>query len=182
MLKLSENPPIVWPAATLSELRGEWWAAHTKARNEKALANDLSRDGIAYFLPLVKRAVFSGNRKRIAMIPLFPSYLFFCGDGDDRYRALTTNRICRTLRVKDQYKLIRELCAIETALAHDAPLVPHPLPAEGQLCRITRGTFAGLEGIVISRKSKARVVLQVSFISQGASMEVDPDIIEVVDT
>lgn len=180
MLKLSENPPIVWPAATLAELRGEWWVAHTKARNEKALANDLSRDGIAYFLPLVKRAVFSGNRKRIAMIPLFPSYLFFCGDGDDRYRALTTNRICKTIKVKDQAKLIRELTAIEKALERDAPLEPYTLPVEGEHCRIIRGPFAGLEGIVISTKSKACIVLQVSFISQGASMEVEPDIIEPI--
>ena len=76
--KLSENPPMR-PATcqTIRDLTGPWWVAHTKARVEKAFAWDLVAAGINYFLPLVRHTSFSGGRKRLGMLPLFPSYVFF---------------------------------------------------------------------------------------------------------
>ena len=73
MLKVSENPPRMHPGAgTLTDLAGTWWVAHTKARSEKALAWDLLRRDIGYFLPLLGRVRFSGGRKRRVLMPLFP--------------------------------------------------------------------------------------------------------------
>ena len=53
MLKVNENPPIIWPAEkSVYDFTGFWWVAHTKSRNEKALAHDLIRKEISYFLPM----------------------------------------------------------------------------------------------------------------------------------
>ena len=53
MLKVSENPPITWPEAeSIRDFQGEWWVVHTKSRNEKALAHDLIRKNMCYFLPV----------------------------------------------------------------------------------------------------------------------------------
>ena len=42
MLKESENPPLFWPEVeSVGDFTGQWWVAHTKSRNEKALAHDL---------------------------------------------------------------------------------------------------------------------------------------------
>ena len=35
------------------------------------------------------------------LMPLFPSYVFFSGDADARYRALATGRLCQVIRVAD---------------------------------------------------------------------------------
>jgi len=44
MLRLQDNPPIVWPiAAKLSEVRSAWSVAYCRPRQEKALAADLSK-------------------------------------------------------------------------------------------------------------------------------------------
>ena len=181
MLKLSENPPVLSPLAQkLTDLRGHWWVAHTKARFEKALARDLLRHGIGYFLPMVERVRFSGGRKRRVLAPLFTSYLFFCGSEQDRYTAMTTNRICQTIEVVDQPKLITELTAIESALKGKVELDLYPHPAVGQRSRITGGPFMGLEGTVVRRGKRARIVLQVSFIRQGAVMEIDADLVEAI--
>ncbi len=182
MLKLADNPPVLTPGVdALSELEGRWWVAHTKARNEKALAWDLLRHGIGYFLPMRCRVFFSGGRKRRGMAPLFTSYVFFCGDLEDRYTAMTTNRICQTLEVFDQARLIRELTAIESALAGDAELEPYPGPAIGRRCRIVGGPFDGLEGVVVERARRARLVLQVGLLGQGAAMEIEADLLEPID-
>lgn len=181
MLKLSDNPPILSPkAAALTELAGRWWVAHTKARAEKALAWDMLHRGIGYFLPMVEQTRFSGGRKRRVMLPLFPSYVFFCGDEKDRLAALMTHRVCRTLEVVDQQGLVADLAVIEKALAGRAELDPYPYAAVGQRCRITAGPFRGIEGIVVERTATARLVLEVAFLGRGVVMEIDAGLVEPV--
>ena len=53
MLKVNENPPLIWPQAeSIRQFPGQWWVAHTKSRNEKALAHDLMAKNVSYFLPM----------------------------------------------------------------------------------------------------------------------------------
>ena len=100
MLRFEENPPMRTPStASVADMSGDWWVAHTKARFEKALAFDLIAKGIGYYLPMVERVKLSGGRKRRLLLPLFPSYVFFCGDSDARYAALATNRLCQAIAV-----------------------------------------------------------------------------------
>ena len=182
MLKFSDNPPIVSPSTSaVTDFAGRWWVAHTKARNEKAFAWDLVNRGIGYFLPLVERVTVSGGKKRRGMMPLFPSYVFFCGDDVARYNAMTTNRLCQTLEVVDQQGLVSDLSAIERVLAGKAELDLYPYAATGRRCRITRGPFKDLEGVVIQRKTTARLVLEVAMLGQGASLEIDADLLEPAD-
>ncbi len=181
MLKVSENPPLLSPGCeTLVQLDGRWWIAHTKARSEKALAWDLLKRRIGYFLPLAQRVYFSGGKKRRVLLPLFPSYLFFCGSVDDRYAAMRTDRVARTLEVPDQAGLVAELAAVERVL-RQATLEPYPCFPAGRRCRIVAGAFAGVEGIVVRQQSSTRIVLKVSAIAIGASMEIDSDLLEPVD-
>jgi transcription antitermination factor NusG len=181
VLKMIENPPAVLPGTeTLVDLAGRWWVGHTKSRFEKAFAWDLMHRGIGYFLPMVERVRVSGGRKRRVMAPLFPSYVFFCGSDEDRYEAMTTNRLCQALDVLDQETLVNELAAIEKALAGKAELDPYPFAAVGQRCRITAGPFLGLEGVVVQRNGTARLVLEVSMLGQGAALEIDASLLEAV--
>lgn len=182
MLKLSENPPMLHPAeADVCALAGRWWVGHTKARFEKAFAWDLLRRDMSYFLPLIERVRVTAGKKRRVLMPVFPSYVFFCGADEDRVAALTTNRLCQAIEVVDQQKLVSELAAIERALAGQAELDRYPFAAEGNRCRVTAGPFEGIEGVVVKRAGTARLVLQVSILGQGASMEIDTDLLEPVD-
>ena len=182
MLKLSENPAILTPQVeSLTELHGTWWVAHTKPRFEKAFAWDMISYGIGYFLPMREKVIFSGGRKRRVMIPLFTSYVFICGTELDRYTALTTNRLCQTIEVFDQEGLISELAAIEKALLNKAVLDIYPHLPIGNRCRITSGPMMGTEGVVVERKdAKARMVLEITILGQGAVMEIDADLLEPI--
>jgi transcription antitermination factor NusG len=182
MLKLSENPAIVTPhIQSLTELEGSWWVARTKARFEKAFAWDMYRRDIGYFLPMREKVIFSGGRKRHVMVPLFPLYVFFCGTETDRYTAMTTNRLCQIIEVIDQETLVDELVRIEKALVNKAAIDQYPRLPVGSRCRITSGPMMGIEGIVIERdNAKARMVLEVNILGQGALIEIDADILEPV--
>ncbi len=182
MLKVSDNPPILTPDVdSLADLAGQWWVAHTKARNEKALAWDLLRRDIGYFLPMRERVFFSGGRRRRGLMPLFKSYIFFCGDAEDRQAALRTNRVCQTLDVADQARLVVELTAIEKALLGKADLEPYTGVAVGQRCRIVAGPFRNIEGLVVDRGARARLVLHVGLLGQGAAMSIEADLLEAID-
>lgn len=179
MLKLADNPPVLPNGIhSLSELPGTWYIAHTKARNEKAFAWDLAAAGVGYYLPMISRVHFSGGRKRHVLKPLFPSYVFFNGDEPQRYRALTTNRLCQVISVTDQPALARELLAIEQAINSKVSIDLYPFAAVGQRVRIAAGPLMGLEGIVVERGKLSRIVLQVSMLGQGAAVQTDADLLE----
>lgn len=180
MLKPSENPPITWPEVkSIRDFTGLWWVAHTKSRNEKALAQDLISKDISYFLPMSWKARRRKQRTIRSLLPLFSGYLFFCGNENQRVELLRTNRVANIIEVKDQQKLLDELSQIEQALQTGAPLTPYKYIKTGQHCRVIAGPLADLEGIVIRTQKTARLVLQIDMLGQAASLEVDIDMIEI---
>ena len=180
MLRLSDNPAILTPEVqSVIELSGTWWVGHTKARFEKVFAWDMFNRRIGYFLPMREKIIFSSGRKRHIMAPLFTSYVFICGTELDRYTALTTNRLCQTIEVVDQDGLIKELASVEKALLSRAIIDHYPRLPVGRHCRIISGPMMGTEGVVIERKNaKARMVIEVTILGQGAVVEINSDLLE----
>jgi len=182
LLKANENPPIIWPEdKSISDFSGRWWVAHTRSRNEKALAYDLMSKEINYFLPMTLRVRRRKGRTIRSLLPLFSGYLFFCGGENTRIEALKTNRVANVIKVADQGKLLHELLQIERALRAGAPLVPHRYIKTGQHCRVIGGALTGLEGIVVRTKAGTRLVLQVDILGRATSVEIDATMIEAVD-
>ena len=182
MLKVTENPPILWPeAGSIREFTGHWWVAHTKSRNEKALAQDLVRRNINYFLPMSWKVRRQSRRTIRSLLPLFSGYIFFCGQEAERLELLKTNRVANLIEVVDQEQLVRELVQIEQALRVGAPLTPHKYIRTGQRCRVIAGPLVGLEGVAVQTRGSTRLVLQVDMLGQAASVEIDTDMIETLD-
>ena len=172
----------MWPdVKSLHDFSGEWWVVHTKSRNEKALAHDLIRREISYFLPMTWKVRRKSRRTIRSLLPLFSGYLFFCGGENARTEVLRTDRVANILRVKDQEKLINELLQIQQALKIGAPLVPHKYVKAGQKCKVIAGPLLGLEGVVAMTHGATRLVLQVDMLGQAASVEIDIDTIEVLE-
>jgi transcriptional antiterminator NusG len=181
LLKLSENPPIIWPQVeSISDFQGEWWVVHTKSRNEKALAHDLIRKNMCYFLPMSWKVRHKSRRKIKSLLPLFGGYLFFCGNEDERSELWRTARVANFIEVRDREKLLKELMQIEQALRAGAPLVPDKYIKMGQKCRVIAGPLLGLQGVVVKTRSAMRLILQVDMLGQAASVEIDIDMIEEV--
>jgi transcription antitermination factor NusG len=182
LLKVSENPPIIWPdVKSIREFTGLWWVAHTRSRNEKALAHDLISKNINYFLPMTWKVRRRTRRTIRSLLPLFTGYLFFCGEENQRIDLLRTNRVANLIEVRSQEQLIDELVQIEQALRVGAPLTPYKYIKAGQRCRVIAGPLMGLEGIVVKTKGSTRLVLQIDMLGQAASVEIDIDLIEIID-
>ena len=182
MLKIHENPPITFPdQVSVESFTGHWWVAHTKSRNEKALANDLITRKVQYFLPMALSITRRTRRTVKSLLPLFTGYMFFCGNDDNRMDVLQTNRVANIIEVPDQLTFLTELTQIEKALRAGVPISPHPYLKEGQWCRVIAGPLMGSEGIVKEIKNHVRLVLQIDLLGQAASVEIDVNLIETID-
>ena len=182
MLRAGDNPPSQYPQGIqLALLECLWWTVHTKPRQEKALARDLLRSSIPYFLPMYEARRRSHGRSWKAVLPLFPGYIFFCGDENDRLKALGTGRIANLIPVKDQGGLIAELSSLRRVMEAGLGVDPYPELETKSRCRVRSGPLQGMEGQVLRRKGKARFIVTISILGQGASVEIDGNELEPLD-
>lgn len=173
--------PIVEALTPVDRLVGQWWLVRTKSRMEKALATELDRLHIGCYLPLLSTQRRHGGRICRVSLPLFPGYLFLCGDEEARYATLTTHRVAQIIEVTDQAQLKRELRQIYRVTASDELVDLYPGLQVGRRCRITQGSLQGIEGVVIRRRGHCRIYLGVQVLGQSVEVEVDPAILEMID-
>jgi transcription antitermination factor NusG len=155
-----------------------WWAVYTKPRQEKSLARQLLGFGIPFYLPLVSKENLIRGRRVQSFIPLFGGYLFVRGTDEERSRSLTTNRIATILPVRDESSFQSDLSNVARLIEADAPLTVERRLVPGQWVRIKAGSMAGMEGTVLRRQGKTRLVVAVQLLQQGVSVEVDDFLLE----
>jgi transcription antitermination factor NusG len=165
----------------ISEVPGRWWVLHTRARNEKVVASALARHRVPYYLPLARLERTYAKCRVTVRLPLFPGYLFLCGDHEAREKAWRTNRVAKILEVKDQGQLRAELCHVCQALESGGKVDLFASLRKGRRCRITGGTLKGLEGVVLRRGRHCRMYLSVTMLGQSAVVEVDSALLEPID-
>jgi|YNPNPStandDraft_1061719.scaffolds.fasta_scaffold93188_1 transcription antitermination factor NusG len=159
-----------------------WWALYTLPRREKELMRRLRRMETRHYCPLVCRRYRSASgRARSVWMPLFPSYVFVLGTEMDRYQAMTTQCVSRTLEVPDEEELVHDLQQIQRLIRSGVALVPEARLEAGHRVRIRSGSLAGLEGVVIRRRGQDRLLVAVQFLQKGASIEIADFQVERID-
>lgn len=153
------------------DTQASWWAMYTMSRREKELMRQLRRLSIPHYGPtILKRVPSPSGRIRNSWLPLFANYVFLYGDEDDRYRALTTNCISRTVKVSDGLALTHDLRQVRRLISTGAAITPEARLEVGDPVRVRSGPFTGYEGVVIKRHGTARLLISVGFLQQGASV------------
>jgi transcription antitermination factor NusG len=177
-MPILKEEPSLFPENLLESPPGDvldrsWFALYTKARQEKALARELLKNAIPFYLPLIKKISLTRGRRRTSLAPLFGGYVFLYGGEEERVRSLTTNRISRVLQVEDPEQLVFDLRQLRQLIAANAPLTIESRLAPGRRVRVRNGAFAGLEGTVLKRRGETRLLVSINFLQQGASVEID---------
>jgi transcriptional antiterminator RfaH len=159
---------------------GEWWLAHTKPRQEKAVAAALYCRQVCFYLPLVNRRSITRGRSRVASVPLFPGYVFIRGNENARLLALKTNRLITIQPVPDRALLHKQLGTFARLIAAGAPLVRETRLVPGERVQVKTGPFRGTEGVIVRRNRKTELVVSIDFLQQGASLLMDDCMLEPV--
>ena len=178
--------PMLYPA-DLFELAGAeasagrvWRVAHTRPRQEKALARHLLTAGVSYFLPQHQQRARRQGRSQRSWQPVFPGYLFFLGDESARMDALQSNRIASLLSVSNQDEFLDDLRRVHVLVDSQLPLYEEERLRPGMAVRITGGPLMGLTGTIEQHKTAYRFVVAVTFIGRGISAEVEACDIEPI--
>ena len=185
-MPILEPEPSIFPEDLLAtdsliDAERHWWAVYTKARQEKALARDLFAQQIPFYLPLVPRTSLSRGRRIESQLPLFKGYLFIFVREEERVETLKTNRVSRLIPVEAAERLRRELWHVQQLIARKAPIVVEARLAPGRRVRVKSGAFMGIEGVIEQQRSGYRLIVEVSFLQQSVSVELDDGQIEAIE-
>jgi transcription termination/antitermination protein NusG len=155
-----------------------WFACHTRARHEKRVSEQLSRRGIETYLPLVLRERQWSDRLKRVEFPMFPGYVFGRFTLHELDRVVTVPGVARVIRhngvpspiAEEELENVRRFVA---ALAETGEIAePGPFePGEG--VRVMHGPFEGVEGVVVERRGRRRVLVGLKTIGQGMEIDID---------
>ena len=160
-----------------------WFAVYTTSRHEKRVARHLEQRQIDHFLPVYRaRHAWKDGSSVTLDLPLFPGYIFVRIYPHDRVGVLEVPGVVSLIgnRLRPAPLPDFEVEALRAGL-DPTRAEPHPLLTVGQRVRIKVGALAGLEGIVVRRKSGFRVVLTLDLLMQSIAIEVDGDDVEPLD-
>jgi hypothetical protein len=155
-----------------------WIVLHTRSRQEKAVASQLTALGVIHFLPLLRQPRCYGRHKLAVDLPLFPCYLFLHGRPEQAYEPQRAGRLAQIIAVADQQTLDWELRNIRLALNAKAPLERHPQLSAGVRARVCSGPLRGLEGVIERRSRQNRLVLQVATLGMAVGLDIDSNLLE----
>ncbi|MGE0759543.1 MAG: transcription termination/antitermination protein NusG [Pirellulaceae bacterium] len=151
-----------------------WWVARTKTRQEKALARQLLAFQVPFYLPLVPKENLIRGQCVCSYLPLFEGYLFLYASDNERIQCLTTNRVSYLLPVDEPERLHTDLVQINRLIATGAPLTVEKRLKPSMRVRVKTGPFCGMEGTLLSRRNhSSRLLVSISFLGQGASVEIN---------
>lgn len=180
-----DQEPTVWPEHLFelgveSRVSDRWRAYQVRSRTEKVVARCLRSRDIAYFLPQIVRRKRYQRRLVCSHLVLFPGYVFAIVNDQDLERPFESKAIIRSLTIDDQYRIEHELREIHRLIQSGQPLTRDERLQPGSPARIVRGPLTGLCGQVVKNKRGQKFVLQVQFIQQGVSVEIDDSMIEAL--
>jgi transcription antitermination factor NusG len=160
----------------------DWYAIYTRHQHEKSVAHILSIMEFETFLPLYMATHRWKDRNKDLSLPLFPCYVFLRGGLERRWQILATPGVHALVGVSGQPSPIpqTEIDAVRQVVQWSQQVEPYPFLRCGDWVRIKCGPLAGIEGILVRRKNRFRLVLSVSMLQKSVSVEVDSTIVERV--
>jgi transcription antitermination factor NusG len=163
-------------------LESPWYAIYTRHQHEKMVAQILTSKGFNTFLPLYATTHKWKDRTKTLSLPLFPCYVFLKGDIDRRLQIVTTPGISGLVSSGGQPAAIpnAEIEAIQRVIESGTQVEAHPFLKCGNRVRVKCGPLAGIEGILVRKKSVSRLVLTVEILGTAAAIEVSAFQVEAV--
>ena len=157
-----------------------WYAIQTRSRHEKVVRDQLAAKSITHLLPLWRKRSIWRDRVKLVEVPLFNGYLFGYFALRDKIAVLETVGVARLVGINGTPVPIpdEQIVAVRTMMEHRLPCSPHPYLVEGMRVRIKSGLLAGTEGILIEKKQRHRLVINVDIIHQAMTIDVDSAVVE----
>lgn len=152
-----------------------WYALYTRPRHEKQVAEQMEQRRISCFLPLYRSVRRWKDRRKELELALFPGYVFVQVALRDQLCVLTLPGAVGLVMFNGQPAALpeAEIEDLRRRLAGYGTVEPHPYLQAGRRVRVCSGPMQGLEGIIVRRKDRCRVVFSLDLIRRSMVVEVD---------
>lgn len=178
------NEPDLWPESLCDEQWGcanreaAWGVLHVRPRCEKALARQLLRHEVGYYLPQRTHTKIFQRRKVTSWLPLFPGYVFFHGDEEALAVVSRMREVVSRIAIRDQALFRGDLERVYRLIHAGVPVTPEERLEPGATVRVCRGALFGMTGTLLQNRGGCRFVVGVNFLQRGASVEITADMVE----
>ena len=159
-----------------------WFALRTRGRHEKAVDRELRNKGFDTFLPLRKVTRRWSDRSKKIEEPIFTGYLFAHFPLRERLKILQTAGAVCLVGFNSFPAPVpeRDLDAIRRFVTEEISIDPYPYLKQGDRVYVSSGQFRGVEGFIVRKDQKARLVISLGLLMQSISVEIDSALVEKV--
>ena len=148
----------------------QWFLLQTKVKQEQRAAENLERQDVVSFCPMIRIDKISRGRRAEVLDVLFPGYLFVqLGESSVSTTAVRSTRgvshfvTSAGAPIKVPQGLVEQLRQRVTA---DADVVMSQLPKPGAKMHIIDGPFKGLNAVFTEPDGNNRAIVMVTLLSQ----------------
>jgi transcription antitermination factor NusG len=158
-----------------------WYAAYTRSRHEKRIAEQLTQRSVEHFLPVYETVHRWKDRRVRLQLPLFPSYIFVRVALRDQLKVLQIPGVVRLVGFNGRPTVLpeTEMLALRSGLSSGLRVEPHPYLTVGRIVRVRSGPLCGLTGRLVRKKQDCRIVISIESIMRSMIAEVSLDDIEI---
>lgn len=167
-------------AAARADTGSPWWVIHTRPRCEKKMDEWFRRQGMEHYLPVRPKIRLYPGKQVTFHHPIFPGYAFASFDLRQRNDVYGSGYAAGILEVVHQTGFLTELASLRTALEAGAAVEGCVYLAVGQKARIVSGRLRGLEGKILRRSGKVKMILSVEMLQRSVAIEVAPEWLELM--
>lgn len=152
-----------------------WYALYTCARHEKRVAEQIERRQLSCFLPSYRSMRRWKDRRKELELALFPGYVFVHMSLSNKLKVLQVPGVVQLVSFHGQPAALpaEEIEALRNRISGSAKIAPHPYLQAGRKVRVHSGPFQGLEGIIVRRKDRCRLVFSIDLIQRSLAIELD---------
>lgn len=171
-----KETPISTIINDLSSIESRWFAVYTKYKCEKYVVDQLSRKGIAAYVPLITKTKRYASRIKTSQVPLINSHIFVHIKKCNYVRVLQTEYVLAFIKQRknlihipeQEIKLLKMIVGeIENIEVSDISF------SRGDLVEIIGGNLTGIKGNLIEKEGKNKFVVQLNTIGMQLAMTID---------
>ena len=158
-----------------------WYAAYTKFKAEKKVAQYLGEQGFDHFLPLIWTLRQWSDRKKKVQIPLIKSYIFVHVTEKERLRVLQIPGVVKIVSfggkpvpIPDwQIQNLKILIGAEIPVSTDIKDFER-----GEQVIITSGSLKGQRGTIIYVKGQRKLAISIEALDYNLTIDIDKYYVE----
>jgi transcription antitermination factor NusG len=152
-----------------------WYAVRVRSNFERNVSTVLEHKGVEQFLPTYRSRRIWADRVKTLDLPLFPGYVFCRIPMNERNLVVTIDGVVGLVGAGRQPIAVSdaEIESIRTVAQSQLPAEPWPFMKIGETVRISHGSLAGIEGILIRVKNTWRLVVSVTLLERSVAVEID---------